>query len=79
MESCREFFEASADLVATSYGVVALDGRDRKAVLSAEPKSYRRFRSVWTDVRASLGAIVPEEGQPAENVRFVFRAIPRGK
>jgi len=73
MRSWHELFESNPNLVATSYGITSLDGRDREAVLRSEPKSYRHFRSVWKYVRDELAAILPKEGRAAQDMRFELR------
>ena len=64
LESWHEGFEQNPNLVATSHGVMALEGRTREAVLSAEPAEYLRFRRIWSDIRSTVRAWTPAEAQP---------------
>lgn len=70
MDSWHELYEANSDLVATAHGLASLEGRDRTAVLAAQPAEYRRYRRVWTDIRTSLQAIIPTERRPAGDLQF---------
>lgn len=78
MRSWHELYECNPNVVVTSYGVTSLGGRDREAVLRSEPKSYRRFRSMWKCVRDELAAILPREGRPAQDMRFELRSVSAG-
>ena len=73
MASWHELFEQNPGLVGTHDGIEALDGRDRRAVLAAQPESYRRFRRAWTDIRASLLSLIPDESTLAGNLTFEIR------
>jgi hypothetical protein len=44
MESWHEIFESDSNIVVTSRGVEALNGRNRQAVLNSQPRSYRYYR-----------------------------------
>ena len=64
MRSWHELFERNPNLVVTSAGVGSLEGRDRDAVLAAEPPEYRQFRRTWFDIRSAVRSWVPSDGQP---------------
>jgi len=49
--------------IATASGLVALDGRDPKAVLAEQPEEYRRFHAGWTSLRAGIDALLPRPGE----------------
>jgi len=70
MASWHEVYEANSDLVATSAGLEPLDGRDRAAVLAAEPESYRRYRRLWGEVRHRLTSLLPRDGEAAGPLKF---------
>jgi hypothetical protein len=70
MISWHEVFEQSPTCVATSAGVEVLNGRDREAVVAAEPESYRRFRRLWKETRDRLAALIPNSGSDARNLEF---------
>jgi hypothetical protein len=73
MNSWHEGFEKNPKLVVTSHGVESLEGRDRNAVLAAEPPEYQRFRGVWSDIRSTVESWTPSEGDP------VAGSIPVGR
>lgn len=75
MASCHELFESNPKLVATAYAVEPLEGRSRKAVLASQPKTYRRFRTAWKDIRARLTALIPTEGGAAIDAHFELRTV----
>ena len=62
--SWHEGFEQNPKLVVTSKGVESLEGRDRDAVLAAEPAEYQRFRQVWSDIRSAVDSWRPARGGP---------------
>ena len=64
LHSWHELFEKNSELVVTSEGVGSLDGRDRDAVLAAEPQEYQRFRRVWSDIRSTVKSWIPAQGEP---------------
>jgi hypothetical protein len=64
ISSWHEVFEQNAKSVVTSRGVEALEGRDRDAVLAAEPPEYRRFRRIWSEIRTTVRSWVPSTGEP---------------
>jgi hypothetical protein len=73
MNSWHEVFEKNPKLVVTSHGVESLDGRDRSAVLAAQPPEYQHFRRVWSDIRATVESWTPSEGEAFTG------AIPLGR
>jgi hypothetical protein len=75
LRSWHELFEANPNLVATEGGVTALEGRDRAAVLAAQPEAYRRYRRTWADLRAAIRGLIPAEGRDAGELRFELRQI----
>ena len=64
MSSWHERFEKDPKVVVTSHGVESLDGRNRNAVLAAEPPEYQRFRRVWSDIGSTVESWTPSEGEP---------------
>jgi hypothetical protein len=66
--SWHEGFEANPNLIAKSSGVTTLDGQKRDDALKGEPKDYLRFREIWQDVRQSTSALIPEKGEPYDEV-----------
>lgn len=74
MYSWHESAETSPRVVATSRGLESLNGRNRDAVLAAEPPEYKRFRAVWSDIRATVASWIPPEGAPFDGeVSLEFR------
>jgi hypothetical protein len=71
-------YEANSDLVATSAGLELLDGRDRAAVLAAEPESYRRYRRIWGELRHRLTRLLPRDGEAARPLKFKLRWLTGG-
>ena len=63
--SWHEIAERDPGLVATATGIEPLDGRDRAAVLAAQPEAYRAFRARWDAVKNAAWRLVPEAGRPA--------------
>ena len=74
MSSWHELFELNPKLVAASYGVTSLDGRNREDVIAAQPEDYRVFRETWKQIRDVTSSLIPAEGHPAGNVRLEVRA-----
>jgi hypothetical protein len=64
LASWHEAFEANPELIATSFGITSLGGRDRDAVLAKEPAKYVRFRRIWSDIRATVKSWRPAHGGP---------------
>jgi hypothetical protein len=64
LHSWHEGFEHNPKLVVTSRGVEALEGRNRDAVLAAEPPEYRRFLRIWSEIRTTVRSWVPSAGEP---------------
>lgn len=74
MDSWHEDFEKNPKLVVTSRGVESLEGRNRDAVLAAEPPEYRRFRRVWLDIQSAVDSWIPSGGDPFTGTIPVGRA-----
>ena len=64
LASWHEGRETIPNLVATAEGIVPLDGRDRDAVLAAQPPEYQRFRRIWSEIRSTLDSWKPADGEP---------------
>jgi hypothetical protein len=62
LRSWHEGFEQNPKLVVTSHGVSSLEGRDRAAVLAAEPAEYKRFRQLWSEIKTTVKSWTPAEG-----------------
>jgi hypothetical protein len=62
--SWHELYGQGPDALVTSQGVELLEGRNRDAVIAAQPPEWKRFRSVWSDIRLTVRSWVPSEGQP---------------
>jgi hypothetical protein len=73
--SCHELLEDSPTVVATSYEIVFLAGRDRAEVLTAEPERYHRFLRAWGELRDRLSSLLPYEGADAGALRFGLRRL----
>lgn len=61
MQSWHELHEASGDLVADHNGSNALEGHRRLDVLRKAPADYLFYRFVWSETRAKLTDLIPEE------------------
>jgi hypothetical protein len=68
LASWHDLFEKNEKTVATSHGIESLEGRNREAVLAAEPEEYRRFRRIWTEIRSTVQSWVPPDGEPFDGV-----------
>jgi len=66
--SWHEIVERDPGLVATAAGIEPLDGRDRAAVLAAQPAAYRAFRARWDAVKLLALQLCPDEGRVASVV-----------
>ena len=75
MCSWHELYEAGGRTVATTAGLEPLDGRQRDAVLAAEPAAYQHYRRVWAALRADLATLIPDHGEPAGNIPFKLERI----
>jgi hypothetical protein len=62
--SWHELFEANPALVATEGGIEPLNGRERDAVLAAQPAEYQAFRHRWQAIKERLLALVPTQRVP---------------
>jgi len=60
MRSVHEGFERNDNLVVTAHGVEPLEGRNRDQVLAAQPEDYKRFRAIWSEVKAGFRPLVPK-------------------
>jgi hypothetical protein len=65
MQSWHELFEGSGKLVADHRGVRSLEGRPRLQVLRQSPAEYLFFRFVWSETRARLTDLIPDESKPS--------------
>jgi hypothetical protein len=70
MESYHEIYETNPNLIATDWGLQALEGQTREEVWAEQPDHYKRFRKIWTDVRLEAEKLIPDKGEPLEGVRF---------
>jgi hypothetical protein len=64
--SWHELFEKNPGIVVTAQAIEALNGRDRSAVLAAQPPEYLRFRRIWSDIRSTVESWIPPAGSPFE-------------
>jgi hypothetical protein len=64
-ESWHEIAERDPEVVATATGIEPLNGRDRAAVLAAQPEAYRAFRARWERVKDAAWRLCPKVGRPA--------------
>lgn len=62
LESWHEAAERSSEVVGTHHGLELLEGRNREAVLAAQPSEYRRFRRIWSDIRSTVESWIPANG-----------------
>ena len=62
LQSWHEGFETQPDLVALSTGITSLKGRSRGEALRSDTEEYQRFRQVWAELRATVAALVPKNG-----------------
>lgn len=74
MESWHELAESNPKVVATSRGIMSLDSRTRDSVIAAEPEEYRTFRRAWKEIRDIARGLVPIDGRPASDLRFILGA-----
>jgi hypothetical protein len=79
MESSHELYEQDPRLVATDTGIESLEGRSRENVLAQTPRSYRKFRAAWQDVRNILQRAIPLRGVacPDRHFDLQYRLPPR--
>jgi hypothetical protein len=56
--------------VALSYGVTNLDGRTREDALAHEPADFLEFRRAWADVKASIRAALPKDGEIIDRAKL---------
>jgi hypothetical protein len=76
LELCsrNDGLEQTTRTVFTSQGMESLDGRDRDAVLAAQPPEWKRFRSVWSDIRSTVRSWIPPKGEPfMESMQLDFK------
>lgn len=66
LQSWHELSEQRTNLVATAHGIEPLRGRDRGAVLQAQPEEYHRFREIWSVIRDTVQALIPKTGEPCD-------------
>jgi len=75
MSSWHELYNANPNLVVTSFGIESLNGRSRQEVLSQQPKEYQEFLNVWSELRQASKSLIPEEGQPAGDIKFELKRV----
>jgi len=71
MQSVHEII-SNPNLVATAYGVEALEGRSGEDVLSEQPAEYQLFRRTWDLVKTGTVEMLPASGTECENVKFTY-------
>jgi hypothetical protein len=72
--SWHEIAERNPKMVATSRGIVALDGKTRDQVLAGDTEDYLKYRALWKGIRAKLASLLPAKGAEAP-VEFELREI----
>jgi hypothetical protein len=75
MNSWHDAFETDPRVVVRSRGVESLGGRNRDAVLAAEPPEYQRFRQIWSDIRSTIESWTPSKGEPFTGTIVVGRGV----
>jgi hypothetical protein len=70
LTSWHETSETESHLVASSRGIEALYGRKREDVLAASTEPYRRFRSVWQEIRVTIHHVLPASGDEVNPSSF---------
>jgi hypothetical protein len=62
MQSWHERYEAKGRVIATSSGLESLEGTTRLAVLKRQPAEYLYYRTVWSELRTAIQALLPARG-----------------
>ena len=81
MTSCHELAELDPEIVATSQGLVHLEGKTREEVRADEQDDkYVLFRAAWDEAREGLLGLIPTaSGTPLGVVEFEKRVVPVDK
>jgi len=68
--SWHEIYELNPGIIASSSGLLLLNGRNRETVLRNDKIEYQQYRAAWTDIRSQLNNIIPNNGSIIENVKI---------
>ena len=74
LASWHESFESNGELAVNQNGVFKLDGRSRADALAEASSDYRRFRTLWGDVRLLMRAL--KTGGPAASPGGAVLPLP---
>jgi hypothetical protein len=67
MRSWHELYEEGGRTVAEASGLTGLEGRRLEDVLKEQPADYRKFRTVWKDIRTLASGLIPKSGTPVND------------
>jgi hypothetical protein len=81
MCSWHELHERKPTVVVTEHGAEALEGRGRSDVLANLPDAEKRYRQIWSQLRAGLNDLVPPQTTDPEKdkkeLRFEYHTLTR--